>query len=132
MRITAVLRHRVPGLSKLPIIEPKSVAMAYARHSQQQWTRFYAISYKEGVILHEQHPKWRWGNVPPDIRLSLQERINARLQSEDIPEIDGFVLGWRMSRIFSWLQKQIKLRGRRFPKMFPERKLEDEDEDDGV
>jgi hypothetical protein len=48
---TFILRHRVAGLSHLPIKTSTAGAREYAGHSEEQWNRFYvrAIPYKLNI-----------------------------------------------------------------------------------
>lgn len=65
-----------------------------------------AITNKEGYLLHSKNTSWRWGTVPAEERVDLKDRINAALKEEEVPEVDEFTLSWRMSRVFSWMQRQ--------------------------
>ncbi|KAF2800673.1 hypothetical protein K505DRAFT_331525 [Melanomma pulvis-pyrius CBS 109.77] len=90
--------------STLPTNTPKNYHLAHSNPIQTNPNQ--AITNKEGYLLHSKNTNWRWGTVPAEERVDLKDRVNAALKEEEVPEVDEFTLSWRMSRVFSWMQKQ--------------------------
>ncbi|KAF2650693.1 hypothetical protein K491DRAFT_697082 [Lophiostoma macrostomum CBS 122681] len=80
-------------------------ARGVAGHDYIQWGRFYVITKDEAHILLTKNMEWNWKDVPADEKAQIRARINTRLSSEAIPQIDDDVFSWRMSIIIYDIKK---------------------------
>ncbi|KAF2193049.1 hypothetical protein K469DRAFT_551890 [Zopfia rhizophila CBS 207.26] len=70
-------------------------AQRTAGHDRFGWGRFLDFTRFEATNLAQ---RWTsWTSVPANKKRATLQRINERLEGEDIPDIQDDVLTWRMS-----------------------------------
>ena len=51
----------------------------------------------EARILLQENPKCTWRQVPSNVNTAVGDRVNALLESEEIPTVDQDIIRWRMA-----------------------------------